>query len=89
MRWLNRGPQPIPLAPRHRRVWRGLRPRCSCGQRWRSCPDRHATVPVVAAPDPRRRNRPAWADATVANPQVGRAGRLTPAQTWRANGGRW
>ncbi|WP_281247238.1 hypothetical protein [Micromonospora pattaloongensis] len=43
----------------------------------------------MAAPDPRRRNRPAWADATVANPQVGRAGRLTPAQTWRANGGRW
>lgn len=38
----------------------------------------------------RRRNcRPSWWDApTAANPQIGRAGRLTPAQAWRANGGR-
>ncbi|MFG1761759.1 hypothetical protein ACGFIH_00375 [Micromonospora parva] len=26
---------------------------------------------------------------TVAMPRPGRAGWLTPAQTWRANGGRW
>ncbi|MEH1054993.1 hypothetical protein V6U89_07225 [Micromonospora sp. CPCC 206171] len=33
---------------------------------------------------------PAWAVApTVALPRPGRAGWLTPAQTWRANGGRW
>ncbi|MEW2430024.1 hypothetical protein AB0877_18615 [Micromonospora sp. NPDC047644] len=33
---------------------------------------------------------PAWANGpTVAVPRPGRAGWLTPAQTWRANGGRW
>ncbi|MFF5176338.1 hypothetical protein ACFY3U_27475 [Micromonospora sp. NPDC000089] len=33
---------------------------------------------------------PAWATGpTVAVPRPGRAGWLTPAQTWRANGGRW
>lgn len=33
---------------------------------------------------------PAWANGpTVALPRPGRAGWLTPAQTWRANGGRW
>ena len=33
---------------------------------------------------------PAWmTQPTVANPQVGRVGWLTPAQQWRANGGRW
>jgi hypothetical protein len=38
----------------------------------------------------RRHSRPYWWNApTVASPQVGRAGHLTPAQTWRANGGRW
>jgi hypothetical protein len=89
MGWFTRPPEPVPLAPRHRRVWRRLRRRCSCGLPWKSCPDRHATVPVVPAPAPRRRNRPPWADATVASPQVGRVGRLTPAQSWRANGGHW
>nr|WP_080678113.1 hypothetical protein [Salinispora pacifica] len=35
-------------------------------------------------------NLPAWmTQPTVANPQVGRVGWLTPAQQWRANGGRW
>ncbi|MDG4830307.1 hypothetical protein O7627_13460 [Solwaraspora sp. WMMD1047] len=34
-------------------------------------------------------NRPAWDALTVAGPVIGRAGRLTPAQRWRANGGRW
>ncbi|MET7948208.1 hypothetical protein [Micromonospora sp. NPDC005324] len=33
---------------------------------------------------------PVWAvGPTVAVPRPGRAGWLTPAQTWRANGGRW
>lgn len=84
-----RDPRPIPLAPRHRRSWRGLRPYCSCGLRWRTCPDRYATVPTEPAAPPPPPNRPPWADATVAYPQVGRAGQLTLAQTWRANGGRW
>lgn len=38
----------------------------------------------------RRAMPPAWAAwPTVAVPRPGRAGWLTPAQTWRANGGRW
>ncbi|SCE71332.1 hypothetical protein GA0074695_0509 [Micromonospora viridifaciens] len=33
---------------------------------------------------------PAWAtEPTIAFPRPGRAGWLTPAQAWRANGGRW
>ncbi len=93
-----RNQRPVPLAPRHRRAWRGLRRYCSCGLRWRTCPDRHAPVPTeppnggasagrISAGPPS--NRPSWAEATVANPQVGRAGWLTLAQSWRANGGRW
>ncbi|WP_204035691.1 hypothetical protein [Micromonospora qiuiae] len=39
-----RNQRPIPLAPRHRRVWRGLRAYCFCGLRWRTCPDRHTAV---------------------------------------------
>lgn len=35
-------------------------------------------------------NLPAWmTQPTLADPQPGRAGWLTPAQTWRANGGQW
>lgn len=35
-------------------------------------------------------NLPRWmTQPTVGNPQVGRVGWLTPAQQWRANGGRW
>lgn len=43
-------------------------------------------------PTPRARGvAPAsWAtQPTAAFPQPGRVGWLTPAQTWRANGGRW
>ncbi|MFF5074537.1 hypothetical protein ACFY2R_25875 [Micromonospora olivasterospora] len=44
--------------------------------------------PGHRAAAPARNTR--WCDeVTRANPQVGRAGRLTPAQTWRANGGHW
>ncbi|MFG3698446.1 hypothetical protein ACGF5C_11105 [Micromonospora sp. NPDC047620] len=77
----------VPLAPRHRRTWRGWRRWCSCGLRWRACPDRHLPVPTEPPTPPR--NTRWWDEATRANPQVGRVGRLTPAQTWRANGGRW
>ncbi|MBQ0896383.1 hypothetical protein KBX37_25380 [Micromonospora sp. U56] len=77
----------MPLVPRHRRTWRrGLR-WCSCGLRWTACPDRHAQVPTE--PPTRPPNTRWWNEATRANPRVGRIGRLTPAQTWRANGGRW
>ncbi|WP_263404669.1 hypothetical protein [Salinispora vitiensis] len=35
-------------------------------------------------------NLPAWmTQPTLAAPQPGRVGWLTPAQQWRANGGRW
>lgn len=51
---------------------------------WRSKP---------APPPPQTPNAaPAWAfQSTRALPTVtpGRAGNLTPAQEWRANGGRW
>ncbi|WP_319460024.1 hypothetical protein [Micromonospora sp. RTP1Z1] len=93
--WFIRSPRslgnrrPVPLAPRHRRVWRNLGRWCSCGLRWRGCPDRHAGVPTEPVAPPPTPNRPPWADVTMANPQVGRAGRLTLAQSWRANGGRW
>ncbi|QGN46248.1 hypothetical protein ACN26Y_08115 [Micromonospora sp. WMMD558] len=50
-------------------------------------------VPGATVPDPvpaRSTVPPAWATwPTVALPRPGRAGWLTPAQTWRANGGRW
>jgi hypothetical protein len=44
MRWSirNRPPEPVPLAPRHRPVWRGLRRLCTCGLLWKTCPDRLA-----------------------------------------------
>ncbi|WP_406042393.1 hypothetical protein OG799_01750 [Micromonospora sp. NBC_00898] len=87
MMWPRRNAKPVPLAPRHRRTWRGGRRWCSCGLRWAACPDRHAPAPTEPpAPPPNTRW---WDEATRANPQVGRVGRLTPAQTWRANGGRW
>ncbi|WP_263404666.1 hypothetical protein [Salinispora vitiensis] len=35
-------------------------------------------------------NFPAWmTQPTLADPRPGRVGWLTPAQQWRANGGRW
>ncbi|MGN9775520.1 hypothetical protein ACTMS0_07060 [Micromonospora sp. H33] len=103
LRW-RRGEPPVPLGPRHRRTWRGLRRWCSCGLRWTACPDRHAPTPTEPptppwntrwrAPTPTEPPTPPqntrWRDEpTRAYPQVGRVGRLTPAQTWRANGGRW
>ncbi|RZU77340.1 hypothetical protein EV384_6058 [Micromonospora kangleipakensis] len=87
MMWPRRNAKPVPLAPRHRRTWRGGRRWCSCGLRWAACPDRHAPVPTEPPAPPA--NTRSWDEATRANPQVGRVGRLTPAQTWRANGGRW
>ncbi|MFG1949560.1 hypothetical protein [Micromonospora sp. NPDC048830] len=44
----------------------------------------------TTVPPTRRNPVPDWASwPTVAYPRPGRAGWLTPAQTWRANGGRW
>ncbi|MFE9651449.1 hypothetical protein [Micromonospora sp. NPDC006431] len=49
-----------------------------------------AVSPPPAAALARPNAAPAWASQpTVAFPRPGRAGWLTPAQTWRANGGRW
>ena len=47
-------------------------------------------APAGATGPTRPNATPAWAYApTVALPRPGRAGWLTPAQEWRANGGRW
>ncbi|SCL68061.1 hypothetical protein GA0070604_6185 [Micromonospora eburnea] len=50
-----------------------------------------ATGAIGSERPPGRPNAvPAWAaEPTVAFARPGRAGWLTPAQTWRANGGRW
>ncbi|WP_109745392.1 hypothetical protein [Salinispora vitiensis] len=62
--------------------------------RWYRRSGRSATASTwgataVGAPAPPQQP-PAWASwPTVASPQPGRVGWLTPAQTWRANGGRW
>lgn len=83
---------PIPLAPRHRLTWRRFRRWCSCGLRWKTCPDKRFPVPVEpqvawGQPPP---NLPNWHRFTTARyPSVGRAGGLTPGQEWRANRGRW
>lgn len=72
--------------------------RCTCGLRW-PCADANAWPINVPIPDgsPGRPSpyRPAfdpgranWNDRTAAYSQVGRAGRLTLAQEYRAMGGR-
>ncbi|WP_080640607.1 hypothetical protein [Salinispora tropica] len=54
-----------------------------------AAPSPRGTTAVGRVPAPPRQP-PAWASwPTVASPRPGRAGWLTPAQTWRANGGRW
>ncbi|MCW3843515.1 hypothetical protein ONA70_25760 [Micromonospora yasonensis] len=55
---------------------------------------REPAVPTTATGPERAAGRPnaapSWAtEPTVAFPRPGRAGWLTPAQAWRANGGRW
>lgn len=63
------------------------RRRNAARQAYRKVPPQHRNGVSV----PTRPNAaPAWAYApTVALPRPGRAGWLTPAQAWRANGGRW
>ncbi|GAB1639648.1 hypothetical protein KRMM14A1259_00710 [Krasilnikovia sp. MM14-A1259] len=57
-----------------------LRRRCVCGLKWPCLDLRLQPQPLV---------RPSWADApTEVLPQRGWVVRLTPAQAWRANGGR-
>jgi hypothetical protein len=76
---LRRVIKPVPLAPVHGPMWRGFRRWCRCGFRWRTCPDRHATVPTEP-----RDNRPLWArQPTDRFPEHERAA------VWRRNGGRW
>jgi hypothetical protein len=89
-----RAGKPDPLFSPHLLVWRWLRRWCACGLRWKACQLRRnrRVLTAIARRDAsareRRDNRPAWNALTVANPSVGRAGWLTPAQRWRANGGR-
>ncbi|MET8229131.1 hypothetical protein ABZS77_00425 [Micromonospora sp. NPDC005298] len=63
------------------------------GARWsyrRGKPAVQAAVPGAERP-PGVPTGPLWPTdgPTAALPQPGRAGRLTPARTWRANGDRW
>ncbi len=80
VRWFSRRKSNPPVPPHHAAgTHRTVRPR-------------GANPPYrLAAPSPVRPvNLPTWmTQPTVANPQVGRVGWLTPAQQWRANGGRW
>lgn len=85
------------IASALRRWARGETRHNSAAERWRFLQAELAGNPRPNArgngrhrAGPSRHRRPAWWDAaTLAYPQVGRAGRLTPAQTWRANGGQW
>lgn len=69
---------------RRRRLFR--RARCICGFPW-PCVD--AKLAKIAHQYPTvDLNVSAWEAYTAAYPQMGRAGRLTPAQASRSNGGR-
>ncbi len=76
---------PVPMAPSHKPVWRGLRRYCSCGLLWKSCPDRH--VKPVASYRPAK---PAWACAPTQPYPTFVRGRgplgMTPAQEMRGRG---
>ncbi len=54
-------------------------------------PQQRNNVPYpVTVQRARSVNFPAWmTQPTLADPRPGRVGWLTPAQQWRANGGRW
>ena len=59
--------------------------------RWFRCPPEPAPPPLPKR-EPQATRLPLWAtEQTAAYPvsEVGRAGRLTPAQQFRANGGHW
>ncbi|MET8045844.1 hypothetical protein ABZU25_33865 [Micromonospora sp. NPDC005215] len=83
-------PPEIRTGPVHRRDWRAWGRRCVCGLPWR-CPDA-GRVPPLAEPRPARvvgvARVPRRAGGTC-SPEAGRAGWLTLAAEWRANGGRW
>jgi hypothetical protein len=65
-----------------RRIW-FRRSRCTCGLPWPCLELRLAQIRSRPAPQP-----PGWARPTEVFPQVGRVGRLTPAQEYRAGGPR-
>jgi hypothetical protein len=67
----------------HRKARRILfrRARCTCGLPWPCLELRLAEIRSRPQPDP-----PGWSGPTEMFPQVGRAGRLTPAQEYRASG---
>ncbi|HEX5594687.1 MAG TPA: hypothetical protein VFX61_01500 [Micromonosporaceae bacterium] len=76
-----------------RRWTLGVGRRNAAAQRWQILRAELAGNAIgrrIASHRPRRsrHRRPYWWDApTQQNPQVGRAGWLTPAQAWRAHGG--
>jgi hypothetical protein len=59
------------------------RARCKCGLPWPCLELRLRSGQLHQAV-----SAPPWNSPTRANPQVGRAGKLTPAQAQRADGGR-
>lgn len=87
MRRLRPSPVLADLVHRRRRPWSRL---CVCGLRWSRCPDRHRP-PEPAEPAPALPSNPGahWNAPTGEVETVGRAGRMTLAGTFRANGGRW
>lgn len=72
-----------------KRNWKPFRrTRCVCGLPW-PCLELRLRAARERAVDTNLREFHRWAGPTQALNQVGRAGRLTPAQAFRANGGRW
>lgn len=82
-------------APRNNAPYRASRPQRANEPHRANAAQRPAAPNRPAAPEPPRSanrpvNLPAWmTQPTLAEPQPGRVGWLTPAQEWRANGGRW
>jgi len=69
-----------------KRKWKPFRrARCTCGLPWPCLELR--LLAARSRPKPPANFR-IWNGTTAVWPQVGRAGRLTPAQAYRANGGR-
>ncbi|WP_460806284.1 hypothetical protein [Micromonospora zhanjiangensis] len=61
-------------------MWRRWGRWCSCGFRWRSCPDRYAAVPTTRSGN----LPPYWGRATTDE-----FTQLERARVWRRNQGRW
>jgi hypothetical protein len=91
-----RHPKHAPSAPRHLRFdhhrdWLRLGRWCMCGRQWKPCLASRRLRPLPTHSPARPTiigRRPTWDGPTAIN--WNQAGVLTtPAQEWRANGGRW